>query len=137
MTNSQTYGPSQVRDLSESWGEDAPNVKVFPSLTSGLPEAKVQSIAPEVESHPLASASFQPRSISPASPSQRRWATGKFSGLVSGSHVSHTTWIGARFSRVKGSSPSTTTYGGKCRPVYLTLALRRINTLAAKKHCGS
>lgn len=136
MTNSQTLGPCQVRDLSESWGEGADKLEkgVVQTCSStpgsvALPRCLLYPITPVIE--PLSTArrvgGVVTRFIFP------------LLSLHSGANGSQATvdaWVGARFPRVMGSTPSTVTYGAKYRPAYSTPVLWRLNTVARYKCCG-
>lgn len=124
LINSQDKGLYQVRDLSESWGEDMLVDGCSQGSSEALRDAKVcpttpSNKVPAVEA-PSSNAGFMSHEVFPLT-----------IGLTNGSHDSHTSWLGAQSPCVRGSNPPTVTLGFDCRPCYLIPAVRRIDTLAS------
>lgn len=122
MTSSQTYGPIQVRDLSEYSGRVSHQAAAFlcRHTTEETPSMRCESPSPE--SHNVGG----------------RQVTAPFSFTVwsSDSQVHSNTWTGAPTEGVRGSTPSVTMCEHGFRLAYITSEARRLNTVAAKKYCG-
>lgn len=123
MDSSQTYGPSQVRDLSEQWGMSAscPNSSTHAGMHSATPGSEFQE----------------------SSSSQRTFGTfhfklvGRFgvpSALTFQANDSYSfekEWEGAGFSPARGSNPPVVICEHDFSLAQLTAEVQRLNTAAA------
>lgn len=124
MNNSRNFGPVQVRDLSETLGNDTLKAVESHAPTALDPHPTECPSAQTPESHLSESSDSTPRLVRGTSASSR-------SALVVGSHVAHSTWIGAGFSPVKGSTPSTDNSEHDFSLAYIIAEVQRVDTVAA------